>query len=439
MKRLSAALAAVLLLSPAVFAADEPPKVEDAYSDLEIYANSLAIIEAHYVEEKKPRELIFNSLKGLLSSLDPYSQFLEPKDYNEIKVETEGRFGGIGVEITFKDGVLTVISPVDGTPAADSGIMSGDKIVKIEGKSTRDMALDDAVDLLRGKPGTSVQLSVLREGEPKLLEFTVSRAIVKVRSIKEAKVLTGQIGYVRLSEFQENTPKDLAAALKNLDAQHIKGLIFDLRNNPGGLLAMSVNVAEQFVPKGQLIVYTKGRDADQDMRFVSDGIAEPRPYPIVVLVNQGSASAAEIVAGALKDNNLAILLGTKTFGKASVQTVISLRDGLGLRLTTAKYFTPSGQLIHGIGIQPNIEVAYEKPLPKKEDVQTRQEKTAAIFDKVQKIENGVPVNDSLAGKGPAADEGPFDSQVLRALDLVRALNVYGTQKNIPQKPEQPKA
>lgn len=432
------AVAALLIWSVSACAAEakdpasEPP-VEDVYSDLEIYANTLAIIESHYVEEKKPRDLIFGSLKGLLSSLDPHSQFLLPKDFDEIKVETEGKFGGIGVEITFRDGVLTVISPVDGTPAAEAGILAGDKIVKINGKSTRDMALDDAVYLLRGKPGVAVSLSILREGEPKLLEFTVNRAIVKVQSVKEAKVLSGSVGYVRISEFQENTPKDMALALKSLESQGIKGLILDLRNNPGGLLTMAVGVAEKFVPKGELIVYTKGRDPAQDMRYISNGAAEPRRYPIVVLVNQGSASAAEIVAGALKDHKIGILLGVKTFGKGSVQTVVPLRDGLAIRLTTAKYFTPSGQVIHGVGIEPNIEVPYEKAPSKKDAGPTRKEKISSVFDKVQKIDAGQPA-DEAAAKTTALDAGPFDSQITRAIDLIRALNVYGSQTNATQKP-----
>lgn len=442
MKRFAAILGlAILLCVPAwseeTKLPEDKPKIEDVYSDLETFANAITIIDAHYVEKKEPKQLIYGALKGLLSSLDPYSQFLDPEAYNEIRVETEGKFGGIGVEITFRDGILTVISPVDGTPAEQAGILAGDKIVRIDGKSTRDMALDDAVKVLRGKAGVPVKLTVLREGEGKLLEFVLSRAIIKVKSVKDAQVFRGGIGYIRLSEFQENTPRDLRAALKKLEEQNIKGLILDLRNNPGGLLSVAVEVAEEFIPQGEMVVYTKGRTAEQEMRFLSEGVREKKAYPIVVLVNHGSASAAEIVAGALRDHDLAVLMGTKTFGKGSVQTVIPMRDGSAIRLTTAKYFTPSGDLIHGIGIEPNIEVPFERIEAKKtEGTAKKKEDAQKLFDEVEKDDGSGKVKPPQAPeKEGEANRLDRDNQVQRAIDLIAALNVYGVKTHEAQKPK----
>jgi len=406
-------------------AADSVPPIDDIYADLETFANALTIIDAHYVDDKKPRDLVYGALKGMLQSLDPYSQFLDPEGYENIKVETEGKFGGIGVEITFREGILTVISPVDGTPAAEAGVAPGDRIVKIDEISTRDMQLDDAVKKLRGKPGATVKLTVMREGEGSLLEFKMKRAIINVRSIKEARVLGDGVGYIRISEFQQNTPRDMAKALKELEREKIRGLIIDLRNNPGGLLSASVDVAEMFVPRGELVVYTKGRTAEQETSFVSSGVKAARPYPIVVLVNQGSASASEILAGSLKDHKLAILMGTKTFGKGSVQTVIPMRDGSAIRLTTAKYFTPSGQVIHGHGIQPNIEVPFEKIESQSSDEKKPKEKVSEIFDRVENATT--PNGKKKSGETPSQSKGktPMDSQILRAMDLIGALNIYG--------------
>lgn len=405
--------------------------VENMYADLEIFANALTIVGAHYVEETTPKEIIYGSLKGMLSSLDPYSQFLDPEAYREIKVDTEGRFGGVGVEISFRDGILTVISPVDGTPAAKAGLAPGDKIVRINGESTRGLTLEDSVKLLRGKPGTTVEITVLREGEGRLIDFTIQRAIIKVQSIKEALVLRDQIGYIRISEFQENTPRDLRTALKDLESENIEGLILDLRNNPGGLLSVAIEVAEEFVPREKLIVYTKGRDADQETRFSSKGVEKARPYPIAVLINGGSASASEIVAGAMKDHRLGIVLGTKTFGKGSVQTVIPMRDGSAIRLTTAKYFTPSGNLIHGVGITPDIEVPYRRLEPHKRTAEEREkQKASEVFDRVDEISDledesaETQASQTREKSGDITADKELDNQILRAMDLMLALNVY---------------
>ncbi len=395
---------------------------EDLYADLELFANALTIIDAHFVETKSSKDLVYGALKGMLRSLDPYSQFLDPEAYQEIKAETEGQFGGIGVEISFRDGILTVISPVDDTPAARAGLQPEDKIVRIDGESTRDLDLDDAVKKLRGRPGSKVELTVLREEEGRLIDLTLERDIIKVKSIRDVSMIDEDVGYIRLSEFQENTPRDLRKALKDLEAQGMKGLVFDLRNNPGGLLPVAIKVSEEFVPRGKLVVYTEGRNVNQNFRFMSEGTEKPLPYPVVVLVNQGSASASEIVAGALQDHRLGIIMGTKTFGKGSVQTVVPLRDGSAIRLTTSQYFTPAGRLIHGTGIEPDVQLAYqrEEKSEKEAEEEESKRKVSAIFERVELRgeKEGEQVGLDLDAKKA------WDNQVMGAVRLIHALRVY---------------
>ncbi|GAI91269.1 unnamed protein product, partial [marine sediment metagenome] len=271
--------------------------------------------------------LIYGALKGMLRSLDPYSQFLDPEAYKEVKVETEGQFGGLGIEISIKDGLLTIIAPIDDTPAYQVGLKADDRIVKIEGEVTRDITLMEAVKKLRGKPGTQVTVTIMREGAQKLLDFTITRDIIKIKSIRKAKLFEDNIGYVRLSEFQEKSPQDTEAALRKLEKGGMDSLILDLRNNPGGLLDSAVRVTEKFIPPGKVIVSTRGRGARQDMVFKSRTKGRHRKYPLIVLISKGSASGSEILAGAIQDYDRGILLGTKTFGKGSVQTVIPLADG----------------------------------------------------------------------------------------------------------------
>src|SRR3989338_6584596 len=270
------------------------PQTERMYEELGLFTDALAIVESEYVEPPDPQTLIYGALKGMLASLDPYSQFMDPDTYKEIKVETEGEFGGLGIEITIKDDLLTVISPIDGTPAYKAGVKAGDKIVKIDNELTRDITLLDAVKKLRGKPGTAVRITVLREGEDKLLDFNITRDIIKIESIREAKMVDPEahIGYVRISEFQEKTPKDLITALQQLQTQGLEGLVLDLRDNPGGLLDVAVAVSEQFVPEKAIVVSTAGRIKTQNMEFRSRGSQVALTAPIVVLVNEGSASAS---------------------------------------------------------------------------------------------------------------------------------------------------
>ncbi|MDO8603768.1 MAG: S41 family peptidase [Candidatus Omnitrophota bacterium] len=390
-------------------------KTDDLYKELELFSDAVSIIRADYVEDKKSKDLIYGALKGMLASLDPYSQFMDPDMYSEMKVETEGEFGGIGIEITIKDDLLTIISPIDDTPAYKAGLKAGDKIVKIEGDTTKDLTLIDAVKKLRGKPGTDVNIIVLRESEKKLLEFKITRAIIKIASIKKAEMIEPGIGYIRLSEFQENTPKDLAEALKKLEATGLKGLVLDLRNNPGGLLDVAVDVGGKFLEEGKVVVSTKGRIESQNLEFKSRNNNNHLKYPMVVMINGGSASASEIVAGALQDYKRAILLGTKSFGKGSVQTVVPMLDGSAIRLTTSKYYTPKGRSIHGLGIVPDIIVEYEERPVKDKEL----DKEAALLEKL--------IEDKEKTEQEKADEKnkkELDNQILRAVDVLKGIVIY---------------
>jgi len=390
-------------------------KTDDLYKELELFSDAISVIRTDYVEEKTSKDLIYGALKGMLSSLDPYSQFMDTDTYSEMKVETEGEFGGIGIEITLKDDLLTIISPIDDTPAYKAGIKAGDKIVKIDGSTTKDLTLIDAVKKLRGKPGTDVTIIVLRESDKKLLEFTITRAIIKIASIKKAEMLEPGIGYIRLAEFQENTPKDMSDALKRLEAEGLKGLILDLRNNPGGLLDVAVDVGGKFIQEGKIIVSTKGRVEGQNIEFKSRNKNNHLDYPIVVLINGGSASASEIVAGALQDYKRAILLGTKSFGKGSVQTVVPMPDGSAIRLTTSKYFTPNGRSIHGLGIMPDIIIEYEEKSPKDKEV----DKETALLEKLMDSKEKTP--EEKAGEKKKKE---LDNQLLRAVDVLKGIVIY---------------
>ncbi len=342
-------------------------KQEALYKEVELLAEAIAIVQSDYVEETDPKRLIYGAMKGMIESLDRHSQFLDPGAYAEMQVETKGEFGGVGLEITVsKDGFLIVVAPIDDTPAAEAGLRPQDKVVRIDGQSTRGISLHEAVKRLRGRAGSKVTLQILREPEDRVFEVVLTRAVIQIRSIKEAKSVDDRVGYIRLAEFQDNTPRDLEKALERLEAGGLDGLILDLRNNPGGLLDVAVEVAQTFLPKGRPIVTTKGRVKNQNIEFVSKSDHPRLGYPIVVLVNGGSASASEIVAGALKDHRRGILMGTRTFGKGSVQTVIPLKDGSAIRLTTSTYYTPSGKSIHGEGLQPDVvveEEEHKKPAP----------------------------------------------------------------------------
>jgi carboxyl-terminal processing protease len=335
------------------------------YEQLRLFTEVVSIVQNQYVDEVPPKELIYSAIRGTLRGLDPHSSFLEPDSYKEMQVETSGSFGGLGIEITLRDDILTVVSPIEGTPAHRAGLQTGDRIVKIDGVVTKDMQLADAVKRMRGKPGTKVTISIVREGWTEPQDLSIVREQIRIHSVREQQLEPG-IEYIKLRQFQEQTPSDLEQALDRAKKNGMKALVLDLRNNPGGLLTAAVEVTEKFLDDGKLVVYTEGRIRNQNMRFSAHAKRAITDVPMVVLVNQGSASASEIVAGALQDYNRATVIGTQSFGKGSVQTIIPLSDGSGLRLTTAKYFTPKGRTIHGTGITPDIVVELPKPPAPKE-------------------------------------------------------------------------
>jgi len=332
---------------------------EGIYKNLDLFVEVLREIEKNYVEPVDPKKLIYGAIRGMMRALDPHSSFMTKDEYKELMVETKGKFTGVGIEITIKDNFLTVVAPIEGTPAYKAGIKAGDRIIKIDDMPTKDMTLMDAVKHIRGPKGTKVKLTILREGVNKPLEFVIVRDVIPIRSVKKC-MLTSHIGYVRISSFQSNTTKELKQALRDLEKKGLNGLILDLRNNPGGLLNQAIEVSDVFLDSG-IIVSTKGRKKAQNMVAYAHKNLVERNYPIVVLVNGGTASAAEIVSGALQDNKRALIVGTKTFGKGSVQTVIPLSDGSALRLTTARYYTPSGRCIQVTGIEPDIELPFIPP------------------------------------------------------------------------------
>lgn len=439
------ALSAALLTAPVLPAKqtsspEESPtaKRDEIYRGLELFDNAMAIIRSDYVEQPEEKKLIYGALKGMLSTLDPYSQFLDPESYNELKIETGGEFGGLGIEITIKDELLTIISPIDGTPAYDAKLQSNDRIIKIDGELTRGISLIDAVKKLRGKPGTKVSLTILREGESELKDYSLSRAVIKIQSVREAKIIEDKIGYVRLSDFSENSARDLEQSLGKLKQEGMDSIVLDLRNNPGGLLDISVSVTSLFIKDRDLVVSIKGRISSQNQEYRSkeDGMA--KDLPMVVLINEGSASASEIVAGAIQDYHRGVIIGTKSHGKGSVQTIFPLKDGSALRLTTSKYFTPSGRTIHGHGIDPDVLVPFERPVEeKKED---KGEQAQELFDKLEEkaappVDEQPAVENDKAGKESAKKNGKeaskkLDNQLARAVDLLKGIKVYQRQEAV---------
>jgi len=386
-----------------------PEKEDDIYKQLELFSDALSLVRSEYVDDVKSKDLMYGALKGMVQSLDKFSEFMDPESYAEMKVETEGEFGGIGIEIAIKDDLLTVIAPIEDTPAFKVGVQAGDRIVKINKDITRGITLSEAVKKLRGKAGTQVSITVLREAENKLLDFAITRDIIKVKSIKNPKILEDKIGYIKLSVFQERSARDLEDALVELEKQGMDSLILDLRNDPGGLLNVAAEVAGKFLPTGEMIVYTKGRNNRQDMEF---RVKEKKPrigYPMVVLVDAGSASGSEIVAGALQDHKRAVLVGVKTFGKGSVQTVIPLSDGSAIRLTTSKYYTPSGRSIHGQGIVPDIVVERERAKKQEDEKQKPEE----IFEKLEEQPQGSSVK-----------KEEYDNQLQSAVDVIKTMRIY---------------
>jgi carboxyl-terminal processing protease len=328
----------------------------EEYETLETFTSILSIVKKNYVDDVNSKDLVIGAINGMLSSLDPHSAYLTPELYKDLQMDTQGRFGGLGIEITVRNGVLTVVSPIEDTPAAKAGVKAGDQIIKIEDEFTKDMTLVDAVKKMRGNKGTKITIAVKRDGVAELLTFNLVRDVIRVQSVR-SRVLEEGYGYVRLAQFQERTDRDLQKALEKLTQEKggLKGLVLDMRNNPGGLLTQAVRVSDMFLDSG-MIVYTEGRLESQKQKYFAHKEGTWSNFPIVVLVNGGSASASEIVAGALQDHKRAVILGTKTFGKGSVQTILPLDDNSALRLTTARYFTPKGRSIQATGIAPDIVI-----------------------------------------------------------------------------------
>jgi len=329
----------------------------ETYEELRTFSEVLTQVQKNYVDDTKVKDLVQGAIRGMLSTLDPHSAYMTPEMYKEMQVETKGEFGGVGIQIGVKENRLAVIAPIDGTPAQRAGIKAGDYITKVNDESTKDLSLMDAVQKMRGPKGTKVNLTIQRDGAADPLQFTLVRDTIKIESVK-SKVMEN-IGYVKLTQFQEATGRDLGRVLKQFKDQKVQSTILDLRNNPGGLLTAAVEVSEQFLPNGKLVVYTKGRESKKDEWFAK-GRDQMDDSPMIILVNEGSASASEIVAGALQDYGRAVIVGTTSFGKGSVQTILPLGDGSGLRLTTAKYYTPKGRSIQSTGITPDIVI---KPQP----------------------------------------------------------------------------
>jgi carboxyl-terminal processing protease len=398
------------------------------YEDLKVFTDVLGLIQKDYVEETKSKDLVNGAIKGMLETLDPHSSFMPPNMFKEMQEETKGRFEGLGIEITIKEGILTVVSPIEDTPAFRAGILAGDQILKIDGESTKNFTLMDSVKRLRGPRGTKVTITIMREGFTKPKELTLVRDVIPVRSVRH-ELLEKNYGYIRLSQFQEKTDGEFEKAVKALEEESkgsLKGLVLDLRNNPGGLLDQAVKISDHFIDSG-LIVSVEGRREDQKMKFYAHPDGNLTRYPLVVLVNGGSASGAEIVAGAIQDHGRGLIVGTQSFGKGSVQTIIPLKDGSGLRLTTARYYTPNGRSIQAKGIVPDIVVKPSKPEEEKEVVTPKLPAEKDLERHLMDVEKGAPKEKEKPKKEEVKEKKPVDNQLERALELLKSWDVF---KNI---------
>ena len=410
---------------------------DKTYEELKVFSDVLDIIEENYVDAVDPKELIRGAIQGMISSIDPHSAYLLPDAYKDLQIETRGEFSGIGIVITMQDNVVTVIAPIEGTPAYRAGIKAGDQIIRVDGEETKEMMLWEAVKKMRGKKGTSVVVTVRRKESPEPIDFDIVRDIIPLESVRSHLLKPGY-GYVRITNFREKTADDVKAALKNLESEEtpMKGLILDLRDNPGGLLDQAIKVADIFLDNGR-IVSIKGRRKPHSKVYVAHGDKDQHPYPIVLLINQGSASASEIVAGALQDHGRSVILGTTSFGKGSVQTVEPLRDGSGLKLTIARYYTPDGHAIQARGIIPDVvvenrevAVAEEKKLPHMTEKDLKNHISAQPKEDLSK-EMKQKILDRRGVKVPG-EEAPGvvkrliteDNQVQRALDILTSWQIF---------------
>lgn len=427
------------------FYRDLSAKSEEAYEELKVFSDVIELIEREYVDEVDTKELIQKAIQGMVQSLDPHSALLPLEAYEDLQIDTKGKFTGIGIHITMQDGFVTVISPIEDTPAYKAGIKARDRIIKVDGASAKD--LREAVNMMRGPKGTKVVVTILREGVKKPLEFELIRDVIPIQSVKSIKLEPGY-GYIRLSNFTGTTTNELELALEKLENEDVplKGLILDLRNNGGGLLNQSIKVADLFLEEGK-ILSIKGRNKKNTKIFKASTSSVARNYPLVVLINGGSASASEIVAGALQDHKRALILGTTSFGKGSVQTVETLRDGAGLKLTIARYYTPNDRSIQAKGIEPDI---YLKPrrldpeeisrkdegLLKEKDLENhleaepgREKEPDDQDDDPDKSEQKDRMREAELRVGPLTVESlQFDNQVMRALEMLRGYEIFKNMK-----------
>ncbi|MBU1986286.1 MAG: S41 family peptidase, partial [Proteobacteria bacterium] len=422
---------------------------QSTYQQLETFANVLSILQENYVDEIDARKVMEGAISGMLLSLDPHSSYLKPEDFKELQEETEGSFSGIGIEVSIEEGILTVVSPIEETPADRAGLKAKDLIIKIDGEPTQSMSPMDAIKKLRGPEGTKVILAIHREGWEELKDFTLTRATIPLHSVKDNFLEPG-LAYIRITNFQSQTTKEVKEALQKLQKEHpINGLILDLRNNPGGLLDQAVSVTDIFLDEG-LVVYTKGRVREQNMTFQAHSNGGKNLFPLVVLVNEGSASASEIVTGAIQDHKRGIIVGVKTFGKGSVQTILPLPEGAGLRMTTARYYTPNGRSIQATGITPDVVV----PFVSSDD--TGKKSKAPVALKEADLKNHIPnpnqaqepdqtsapqteqelppilLNEPDNTEKPASDSEirlGNDNQLRSALNILKSLKIYSTANN----------
>lgn len=412
-----------------------PEERDDLYRRLKVLAEALELVQKNYVEPVKAENLVYGAIEGVLARLDPHSSFMAPEMFQEMQVETEGAFGGLGIEVTVRNGDLTVVSPIEGSPAYEAGIQAGDVIVMIEGEPTREMNLNDAVKRMRGPKGTKITIHVMRKGLENPKPYTLIRDVIRIKSVRGRRL--GEVGVVRVAQFQQGTHLEVREALKALAKEGpLDGLVLDLRNNPGGLLDQAVKVADIFLKKGT-VVSTRGRDPDEEVVYTARDDGDEPDYPVVLLVNEGTASASEIVAGALQDHRRGLVLGERTFGKGSVQTILPLDDGSGLRITTALYYTPANRSIQAKGITPDVPVA-AAAAPQPEGRKTSPHGSMREEDLKRHFQTpGGEGGEGVKG-GPAEPSAPDeeaaevevkpedDAQVQRAVEILKAWKVFRT-------------
>ena len=406
-------------------------KNDEIYRQLGLFGDIFQRVRESYVDEVNEKDLVEAAINGMLKSLDPHSSFLNNDNFSDMQVQTKGKFGGLGIEITMEDGVIKIVSPIDDTPAAKAGLQPGDLIIAVNNKPIRGMTLSDAVDKLRGKVGSKVTIAVKR-GTLEPFDVTLRRDTIKIRSVR-AKMFEG-IGYLRVTTFSEQTTSGLTKEIDEMFREHgdkLQGFVLDLRNNPGGLLNEAISVSDAFLEQGE-IVSTRGRTDENASRAYARPGDIAKGLPVVVLINSGSASASEIVAGALKDHRRAVLLGTRSFGKGSVQSVIPLSGNSAIRLTTARYYTPSGVSIQAKGITPDIEVALAR-IEKLEGGITREEDLQGALDNGKKIDEGNTQQNAgdKSGKPAKTDQSKIDYQLARALDLIRGVSIFKNEAARP--------